>query len=323
MKRTAVAAGSALATVLVSICGFATSANENAGPGYTRFDNVNATGTAISPTGAVSNVINVATDDVNAEGSGSPAYYSALTVQDLAFGGPQARGGRIVVQSALNQKRPSSVNGLLHDYVAVQGHVTTEKGDGGTPSAPRGQYYSFWGAASIGKEAEYVDALLGLEVDLGAIAGSSLNNKSGVMVNHTGPNNDLDAVQGKTNDNMFWAWGGKRQVGSKVGFQFGREDIAADYGVAGDGALIATVGHSSVAHGVDLRTARCTVACWESPGVTIDGLGTIAGIAYREKLATPASSSAPCVPGQYGDDADFHYVCVARNKWKRVALSDF
>jgi hypothetical protein len=44
---------------------------------------------------------------------------------------------------------------------------------------------------------------------------------------------------------------------------------------------------------------------------------------YQETLTTPASSSAACTTGQFTDDANFHYVCVATNTWKRVALSSF
>lgn len=40
-------------------------------------------------------------------------------------------------------------------------------------------------------------------------------------------------------------------------------------------------------------------------------------------LSTPTSSSASCTTGEFKDDANYHYVCVATNKWKRVALSDF
>ena len=40
-------------------------------------------------------------------------------------------------------------------------------------------------------------------------------------------------------------------------------------------------------------------------------------------LFTPPSSHSPCSPGQVADGSDFHYVCVARDRWKRVALSDF
>lgn len=40
-------------------------------------------------------------------------------------------------------------------------------------------------------------------------------------------------------------------------------------------------------------------------------------------LSTPSSSSASCTAGEFKDDANYHYVCVSANKWKRVALSDF
>jgi len=44
---------------------------------------------------------------------------------------------------------------------------------------------------------------------------------------------------------------------------------------------------------------------------------------YQETLYTPASSSATCTTGQFTDDSNYHYVCVATNTWKRVALSSF
>ena len=37
----------------------------------------------------------------------------------------------------------------------------------------------------------------------------------------------------------------------------------------------------------------------------------------------PKSSTSACRPGDVADDAMFHYVCVATNRWKRVALSPF
>jgi len=44
---------------------------------------------------------------------------------------------------------------------------------------------------------------------------------------------------------------------------------------------------------------------------------------FHLNLATPASSSAPCTAGQIGADANYIYVCVAANHWKRSALSSF
>ncbi|GAB6854103.1 hypothetical protein JCM15831A_11270 [Asaia astilbis] len=49
----------------------------------------------------------------------------------------------------------------------------------------------------------------------------------------------------------------------------------------------------------------------------------VSAVSYSEKLTTPASSSAPCKAGQFTDDAHNHYVCVADNHWRRVALQDF
>jgi hypothetical protein len=40
-------------------------------------------------------------------------------------------------------------------------------------------------------------------------------------------------------------------------------------------------------------------------------------------LATPKSSSSPCVVGTRTADASYEYVCVATNKWKRAVLTDF
>jgi hypothetical protein len=57
-------------------------------------------------------------------------------------------------------------------------------------------------------------------------------------------------------------------------------------------------------------------------GTTV-GANSISTQSYTEALTTPASSSASCNAGQFTDDADYHYVCVANNTWKRVALSSF
>ena len=60
-----------------------------------------------------------------------------------------------------------------------------------------------------------------------------------------------------------------------------------------------------------------------SATMTVDVNGNVAAPAYHETLRTPASSSTVCSAGDFADDANFHYVCVAANSWKRVALSSF
>lgn len=50
---------------------------------------------------------------------------------------------------------------------------------------------------------------------------------------------------------------------------------------------------------------------------------SVSAVSYSEVLTTPASSTAACKAGQFTDDANNHYVCVADNHWRRVALQDF
>lgn len=44
---------------------------------------------------------------------------------------------------------------------------------------------------------------------------------------------------------------------------------------------------------------------------------------FIENLNTPSSSSASCTTGEFTDDTEYHYVCVSKNTWKRVALQSW
>ena len=78
---------------------------------------------------------------------------------------------------------------------------------------------------------------------------------------------------------------------------------------------------SGLADGVAILSTNDTNT--KLAGLELGGSQILFSGAMVHALATPASSSAPCVPGAFEDDADYHYVCVARNTWKRVALSAF
>ncbi len=52
-------------------------------------------------------------------------------------------------------------------------------------------------------------------------------------------------------------------------------------------------------------------------GFSVTGTGR-----FRGTLTSPASTDA-CNAGEFVDDANYHYVCVATNTWKRVALSTY
>ncbi|HTA46713.1 MAG TPA: DNRLRE domain-containing protein [Bryobacteraceae bacterium] len=64
------------------------------------------------------------------------------------------------------------------------------------------------------------------------------------------------------------------------------------------------------------------VATFDASG-NLSSSSTLAVNRYVETLHTPSSSSEPCATGTFTDDANYHYVCVSTNTWKRVALSSF
>lgn len=56
--------------------------------------------------------------------------------------------------------------------------------------------------------------------------------------------------------------------------------------------------------------------------VTDAGSVNIGGV-LNSPLSTPASSSSSCATGDWAHDANFVYTCVARNTWRRAALSSW
>lgn len=83
------------------------------------------------------------------------------------------------------------------------------------------------------------------------------------------------------------------------------------------GAVAGQHGHPNPTPAVEIRNDnRITLygtATFKN-GLVVDG-----GY-FQERLSTPLSPSAPCSAGQFTDDTDNHYVCVAPNRWKEVRL---
>lgn len=61
----------------------------------------------------------------------------------------------------------------------------------------------------------------------------------------------------------------------------------------------------------------------DGKGWSVDSDGNLIAKSLTSDLRKPSSSKMPCRPGEFEDDADYHYVCVSSDKWKRVRLSDF
>ncbi|MBV8903262.1 MAG: hypothetical protein JOZ22_06455 [Acidobacteriia bacterium] len=73
--------------------------------------------------------------------------------------------------------------------------------------------------------------------------------------------------------------------------------------------------------------ARTNIAA--GPGVTVAEnagtatLGIDPALVSTRVIVPPKTSSSACSSGQFSFDANYYYVCVAANQWKRFALSVF
>jgi hypothetical protein len=68
---------------------------------------------------------------------------------------------------------------------------------------------------------------------------------------------------------------------------------------------------------------QLTINTTTGGNLQVNATGVYTTGSFHVNLATPSSSSAPCTAGQIGADANYIYVCVATNLWKRTALSSF
>jgi hypothetical protein len=68
---------------------------------------------------------------------------------------------------------------------------------------------------------------------------------------------------------------------------------------------------------------RLTIDTATGGKLQVNANGVFTAQSFHVNLSTPASSSAPCIAGQIGADANYIYICVATNRWKRSALSSF
>jgi hypothetical protein len=82
-------------------------------------------------------------------------------------------------------------------------------------------------------------------------------------------------------------------------------------------------GTPSNVHMINDANGQLTINTVTGGNLQVNGTGVYTTGSFHVNLETPASSSAPCIAGQIGADANYMYVCVAENTWKRSALSSF
>ncbi|GJD48585.1 hypothetical protein OPKNFCMD_1308 [Methylobacterium crusticola] len=99
--------------------------------------------------------------------------------------------------------------------------------------------------------------------------------------------------------------------------------------IRGAKAIAGVVEHSTSSNGIALNGiysgAQIVGTGWNvSPAgaVTMSG-ATVNGNLYVTTPLVPATAATPCAKGQISYDAEFVYVCVTANTWKRAALASW
>jgi hypothetical protein len=170
-------------------------------------------------------------------------------------------------------------------------------------------------------------------------ASFSVNSQGGACANgislcvNTGSNFTVDGSGNEISNSIETASGNIRMADATGGI-LGYSNIALN-GNNSNGSRIGLVGGGPSTGDMNMyvdvptggnflfRVGGTTPTCTLGAGGLNCAGGVFSAASYHETLSTPTSSSASCSPGDFTDDANFHYVCTATNTWKRAALNSF
>ena len=102
-----------------------------------------------------------------------------------------------------------------------------------------------------------------------------------------------------------------------IGLGFGTTNIVIPY------HKVATIADRSVSSVGILLKGKYGTAQIDGNGWSVDPSGMITAHGFVAEFRAPTSSKEVCTTGQFTNDFSYYYVCVAKNHWKRSALSDF
>lgn len=232
-----------------------------------------ATGTVSGPTSL--NQLKIFSDNINAaNGAGTDYFVNGFTLEQY-FGGSAARGGRQTLSVNTYLTAATNASNNNRNYVAVTGNavaMATDGGSGVTSGTALGAIFGggFVGVAQNGATNLY--NVTGAEFNVALQTGSSAWSKSIAQFSAR----DDDAVAGSGVDSMLWLYNQSVSVPKWT------------YGILFDGvngpsitpfdssSTVLAVNAGTIGVGIDLSAPTISSFAWKSPGLTINGAGTIA-----------------------------------------------
>lgn len=185
--------------------------------------------------------------------------------------------------------------------VGVEANTNATVNVGGVSGTTSGNAYGAYLQATLGSSsATFWTNLVGVEIDVSAVAGSSVNTKTGVSVVAL----PSDAVAGfKGRDSAFAIGQG---AGGALGwdYAFRINGVSGTFPIKSTGSLLGIpveggiVNGGTIANGFDLTNLTITNNAWKSTGTTIDGSGNGTFASVRTTSSSgPTWTSGTGAPG--------------------------
>jgi hypothetical protein len=259
------------------------------------------------------------------EGSGEPGHtYKALWA--LGSSGPHNAGYEWTITGELHNRSLASTGA---QNVAVNGTIFKEP-NGLGPVGP--SWAGNFNCVDTTQEADPVASCIGAEIDVSAQSPTTDRNRQrvglqistgGVAGAHTGYGILMGNLPGSVTDRAI-SFQGEGVYGIGIDAAAARFEgvpilLASGQAIGLDGTRDGGFTRSLGFDGQGLSYATGL-----GPVFRVGDDGAVEAAAVREvRPRVPTSSRAPCTPGDHAWDDAFEYRCVAPDKWKRAALSDW
>ncbi|KST58389.1 hypothetical protein AO398_06155 [Methylobacterium sp. GXS13] len=259
------------------------------------------------------------------DGSGEPGHtYKALWA--LGSSGPHNAGYEWTITGELHNRSLASTGA---QNVAVNGTIFKEA-NGVGPVGP--SWAGNFNCVDMTDEADPVASCIGAEIDVSAQSPTTDRNRQrvglqistgGVPGAHTGYGILLGNLTGSVTDRGF-SFQGEGTYGIGIDTAAGR--FSGVPILLGSGQSIAVDGHrdGSFARTLGFDGRDLVYGTARGAVFKVSDAGQVQATSVREAQPNPPRNSQDaCTPGDHAWDEAFEYRCVAPDRWKRAALSDW
>ncbi|MCJ2093310.1 hypothetical protein MKK67_12545 [Methylobacterium sp. J-072] len=259
------------------------------------------------------------------DGTGEPGHtYKALWA--LGSSGPHNAGYEWTITGELHNRSLASTGA---QNVAVNGTIFKEA-NGIGPVGP--SWAGNFNCVDMTDEADPVASCIGAEIDVSAQSPTTDRNRQrvglqistgGVPGAHTGYGILMGNLAGSVTDRGV-SFQGEGTYGIGIDTAAGRFTgvpilLGSGQSIALDGNREGSYGRTLGFDGRDLVYGTAS-----GPVFRVSDAGQLQAASVREARPNPPHSSREaCTPGDHAWDAAFEYRCVAPDRWKRAALSDW